>query len=358
MNLMENGYMTRALLTEHCRSHPHLHIQDIFKFLYQSAFGCEHLVASLDRVTDGIEREYADLYRADGQPLVERLDGEYSRVHLCYLDKGLKADTLAKLFGLSAKKEPNGLERLLEKLSTVRELIREGELPFSADEFEGALAKWQEGGFEAVRHSDGFREAYHPAYRVISNRFIPFLPLFAELDRRLEEGEVLLAVEGGSASGKSTLGGLLEEIYGCALIHMDDFFLRPEQRCPKRYAQVGGNVDRERFSAEVLLPLSKGKTVRFQPFDCQTMTLADAVQVPQRRLTVVEGAYSMHPELAEFYDFSVYLDVSEGLQRERILRRNSPQTAQMFFERWIPLERVYFSETKIKERCDMVIPIR
>ena len=354
---MKQDDLTRDLLTEHLGRYPKLNIQDIFKFLYQSAFGCEHLVSSLNRVTDGIEREYADLCRADGRPLVERLDGEYSRVHLCWLDKGLKSGTLATLFSLSAKKEPEGLEHLLKKLDTVRELVKEGGLPFSADEFEADLAKWQDNGFEAVRHSDGFREAYRPAYRVIANRFVPFLPLFAELDRRLDEGEVLLAVEGGSASGKTTLGGLLEQIYGCALIHMDDFFLRPEQRCPERFAQVGGNVDRERFLAEVLLPLSRGEAVRFRPFDCSTMTLADAVQVPQRRLTVVEGAYSMHPELAEFYDFSVYLDLSDGLQRERILHRNSPQTAQMFFERWIPLERVYFSETKIKERCDMVIEI-
>ena len=354
---MKQDDLTRDLLTEHLGRYPQLNIQDIFKFLYQSAFGCEHLVSSLNRVTDGIEREYADLCRVDGRPLVERLDGEYSRVHLCWLDKGLKSGTLAKLFSLSAKKEPEGLGRLLEKLDTVRELVKEGGLPFSADEFEAALAKWQDNGFEAVRHSDGFREAYRPAYRVIANRFVPFLPLFAELDRRLDEGEVLLAVEGGSASGKTTLGGLLEQIYGCALIHMDDFFLRPEQRCPERFAQVGGNVDRERFLAEVLLPLSRGEAIRFRPFDCSTMTLADAVQVPQRRLTVVEGAYSMHPELAEFYDLSVYLDLSDGLQRERILHRNSPQTAQMFFEKWIPLERVYFSETKIKERCDMVIEI-
>ena len=34
---------------------------------------------------------------------------------------------------------------------------------------------------------------------------------------------------------------------------MDDFFLRPEQRRPERFAEPGGNVDRERFAAEVLV---------------------------------------------------------------------------------------------------------
>ncbi|MBQ8758231.1 MAG: hypothetical protein IJZ20_00890, partial [Clostridia bacterium] len=81
---------------------------------------------------------------------------------------------------------------------------------------------------------------------------MPFLPLFAKLDGMLLTGNVRLAVEGGSASGKSTLGALLESVYDCTVFHMDDFFLRPEQRTPERFAEIGGNVDRERFLSEVL----------------------------------------------------------------------------------------------------------
>ena len=38
---------------------------------------------------------------------------------------------------------------------------------------------------------------------------------------------------------------------------MDDFFLRPEQRTKMRLAEIGGNVDYERFYREVLIPLKK-----------------------------------------------------------------------------------------------------
>ena len=34
-----------------------------------------------------------------------------------------------------------------------------------------------------------------------------------------------------------------------------------------------------------------------------------------------------------------------------------PGKAKAFFERWIPLENVYFERTNVKDRCDMIIKI-
>ena len=36
-----------------------------------------------------------------------------------------------------------------------------------------------------------------------------FLPLFEEIDKHLSQGKLILAVEGGIASGKTTLGKML-----------------------------------------------------------------------------------------------------------------------------------------------------
>ena len=185
-----------------------------------------------------------------------------------------------------------------------------------------------------------------------------FRPLFAELDRQLAgELPVRLAVEGGSASGKTTLGQILAERYGCTVFHMDDFFLRPEQRTASRFAEPGGNVDRERFLSEVLLPLRRGEAVFYRRFDCSTITLQNAVEIVPGKLAVTEGAYSMHPELAPYYDLSVFLDISPELQRERISRRNTPEKAKRFFAEWIPMEQAYFAAFDIPARCTLRIPI-
>lgn len=353
--IKESG-RTRRLLTMHCQAYPMLTVQDVLKFLYQSSFGCEHLIASPEKVTEYISAEYAAV-SPEEEYTVEALDGDYSRVHLAYMRQGLCAETFGRIFAASAKKEENGLSELLQKIKITEEMIREGSLAFSLTQFREAVTRWEAEGYPAIRHSEVFRETYRPAYRVIANRYLPFLPLFAEIDRRLAKGRVLFALEGGSAGEKTTLSKMLEEIYPCTVFHMDDFFLRPAQRTPERFAEVGGNIDRERFLTEVLRPLHKGETVRFRKFDCSSMSLGEAEELQPERLVIVEGAYSMHPELEAYYDFSVFLDISPQLQRERILHRNSPKMAQRFFDEWIPLENVYFEKTDIKNRCSMVIRI-
>ena len=101
-----------------------------------------------------------------------------------------------------------------------------------------------------------------------------------QIDTLLEEQTfVIVAVDGKCTSGKTTLAARLAEIYDCNVFHMDDFFLRPEQRTPERFAEVGGNVDYERFQEEVLLPLKSGKAFSYRPFDCSTFTLAAPSQI-------------------------------------------------------------------------------
>ena len=183
----------------------------------------------------------------------------------------------------------------------------------------------------------------------------PFLKLFEKIDSLLKNGRCIVAIDGGSASGKTHLSSILKSKYDCTVFHMDDFFLRPEQRTKKRLAEVGGNVDRERFLEEVLIPLSKNQTVTYRKFNCSKMELSPNESVSPKLLTVIEGAYSMHSELRGYYDLSVFLEISPDLQRERILKRNTPKMAERFFNEWIPLENTYFSKMNIKEICDIVI---
>ncbi len=344
-----SGEQTRELLLKHYQKYPLLQAEDIFKYLFQSAFGCEHLVSDHAAALNYIKKECESTRSV---PTLDELDGEYTRVHVSCL----APETLASLFCLSAKKE-DGLAALEEKLEIAKELVAGGSLPLDGEEFAKKLAAWREKGYPALHHSEAFREAYHPAYRVISNKYAKFLNLFSEIDSLLANGGAIIAIEGGSASGKTTLAGILDEVYDCNVFHMDDFFLRPEQRTPERFAEIGGNVDRERFLAEVLEPLKEKKTVCYRPFDCSAWALGDPITVEPKKLTVIEGVYSMHPDLAGSYDHSVYLDISAEYQRERILKRNPAPLAKRFFEEWIPLENRYFEGMRVKERCCETVKI-
>ena len=347
---------TRLSLLTHYRRYPKLQLRDILKYLHQSAFGCEHLVSSEDDAVKRIRAEYAKAERTNERTL-DRLDGEYSRVHLSCLNDGISPETLGRLFYLSSQREETGEAELLCKLQAVRELIHEAELPFSEAEFERILDEWRKDGYTALRHSETFRSEYRPAYRVISNKYAELLPVFSLIDKSLRDGSAVIAIEGGSASGKTTLANMIAQIYGCTVFHMDDFFLRPEQRTAERLSETGGNVDRERFSEEVLKSLSKGGEVTYRRFDCGAQALCPPMTVKPSKLTVVEGAYSMHPELAPYYTASIFLDIDSEYQRERILKRNTPYHAERFFREWIPLELKYFSEMRIKEKCTINLSV-
>ena len=160
-------------------------------------------------------------------------------------------------------------------------------------------------------------------------------------DQLAKKDMVMVAIDGKCTSGKTTLAGKLAEIYDCNVFHMDDFFLRPEQRTPERLAEVGGNVDYERFQEKVLLPLKAGKLFSYRPFDCSTLTLADPVAVTPKKLNIIEGTYSHHPNFGNPYDLKIVLTVDENAQRERILQRPA-FLHKRFFEEWIPMENRYF----------------
>ena len=177
-----------------------------------------------------------------------------------------------------------------------------------------------------------------------------------EIEQRRENKKpFLVAIDGGSASGKSTLGAALAEELQATLIHMDDFFLPMEMRTEERFAQPGGNVHWERVRAEVLEPIRQGKGPEYGVFDCSVMAVNKTVRAEVRDVVIVEGAYSLHPMLREYFDLRVLVEVEETLQKERILRRNGEQMLRRFLTEWIPLERVYFEACRVKDCCHIIL---
>ncbi len=178
------------------------------------------------------------------------------------------------------------------------------------------------------------------------------------LSLKKQKNNIIIALDGPSASGKTTLAMILAKRLDADVLHMDDFFLPPELRTEERYNTPGGNVHYERFIQEVLIPLSKNEKFVYKPFDCKTMTYKDAECKLPSEITVVEGSYSCHHVLSEFYDLKVYLDISPDAQMRRIILRNGEEKAIEFKNKWIPLENKYFEYYDIKSKCDMIIDFK
>lgn len=171
----------------------------------------------------------------------------------------------------------------------------------------------------------------------------------------IAERPVLIGIDGMCATGKTTLGYYLKEQFDCNLFHMDDFFLRPEQRLPDRMAEVGGNVDYERFYREVLEPFTRGEEVLYRPYCCQTGEIGQAENMLYKRLNIVEGSYSLHPFFGEIYDLKVFTESAPERQLQNIRERNGEEVLQRFVNEWIPKENAYFEKFRIREGC-LVVP--
>ena len=170
--------------------------------------------------------------------------------------------------------------------------------------------------------------------------------------RLLKNPRLLIAIDGQSASGKTTLAQAIYARFGGNVFHMDDFFLPPEKRCAARFEEPGGNVDYERFKLEVLDRIDGNAPFSYRPFSCRTGALGAPVRVFPEQLSIVEGAYSLHPYFLSPYDLKIFMGIDPNLQRARIQARNGAR-AELFFTRWIPMENRYLAAFGIQNQCQI-----
>lgn len=172
-------------------------------------------------------------------------------------------------------------------------------------------------------------------------------------DINSKKNRLLIAIDGMSGAGKTTLAEQLAERLDANVFHMDDFFLRPEQRTEERSREIGGNVDYERFHNEILIPLLNEESIYYQKYSCKEQKLMEKIMIPKKSVTIIEGAYSLHPYFQNPYDIRIFLSIDETLQIERIRKRNGEMMLERFQSEWIPKENAYIEVFHIQESCDL-----
>jgi len=338
----------KDILEMHARLYPKMQVQDAVKLVYQNEFGGGHLVRDVQESLSRIISEWQQA-KKEGRAIPSDLRFVDVGNGLCRLDLSVLDDTaiepstVNRFFVNTSGEVKGSVERFERKIDILKRYCKEGRIRFEPVELERYLDDYRRRGYPAVSHSDIYRASYFPCYRIVKNDYRRYFDVFCRIDSLMKSGEsITVAIDGNSGAGKSTLAALLADVYDCNVFHMDDFFLRPEQRTAERLAKTGEFVDHERFRQEVMAWLKGGKPFSYRKFDCGKMTLGESVKVSPKSLNIVEGSYSMHPELIENYDLKIFLHVDPEEQEQRIRKRNGEEMLKRFREEWIPRENRYF----------------
>ncbi|MEM0948185.1 MAG: hypothetical protein AAGK37_12315 [Pseudomonadota bacterium] len=172
----------------------------------------------------------------------------------------------------------------------------------------------------------------------------------------ISSGPRLIAIDGRSGTGKSTLAVQLARHLGATLVSGDDFFAGGTAVLDLDDASLADIcIDRARLR-DVLGTLKSGWTATYKPFDWDAF---DGSLAPvQTRLLpgpflIVEGAYSTHPDLRPLIDIAVLVDLPAADRESRLIAREGhlgPWERQ-----WHRAEDWYFNQLVPRENFDVRI---
>ena len=156
----------KAILITHAKRYPLMQPRDAVKLIYQNEFGGGHLIRDEEACLNYLRREYADLEKDPTAPMYEDIGNGIVRVNLAAVREE-DLEQLGQDFIASAAKHKGTLDSFLNKLEVLQTLTTEGVFAFDLDALNTYLSEYKAAGYLAVSHSEQYRQAYKPSYRVI-----------------------------------------------------------------------------------------------------------------------------------------------------------------------------------------------
>jgi hypothetical protein len=159
------------LLSAHLGRYPAMQLPDIYKLLHQSALGPGHAVGDPAAARKRLDKELAGLGEGPAEDLQDVIspDGKLARIHLRpYLAAGGEAGALHRALVATANSYPASPDKLAKFCGCLGDLAAAGGIPFARDDVLAYFDGIADAGYPPVHHSETFRHAYRPAYRVIA----------------------------------------------------------------------------------------------------------------------------------------------------------------------------------------------
>ena len=156
------------ILKRHAEKYPLIQPVDVLKLIYQNEFGGEHLITDPEKTLEHLREEYAAVERRPEEPLYEKLGNSIVRVNLRAIDiESYPLEKLNEDFVRSAEKHKGSLGDFVVKEKILTDRFEEFGFGFAKEEVVELIKSHAEAGHPPLRHSEIYRKAYQPAYRII-----------------------------------------------------------------------------------------------------------------------------------------------------------------------------------------------
>lgn len=163
--------MTDLIILKHLSDYPLSRPQDIVKLLFQRYFGPGHMVTDEIKVRVRIEAEMMDASEDTAPVVYEPIGNGFFRFHLKGLNDAYGPYRLSRDFIRSASFVPDSeactvaLTDELKALSDCEEFFEAAS--FTREEYNEFTDEYIKAGCPLISHSDVYKKAYKPAYRVV-----------------------------------------------------------------------------------------------------------------------------------------------------------------------------------------------
>ncbi|KPB06697.1 uridine kinase [Bacillus sp. CHD6a] len=172
-----------------------------------------------------------------------------------------------------------------------------------------------------------------------------------------KQSTLIVGVDGCGGSGKSTLANKIKSKFpNVTIVHMDDFYLPSSQiiKLNSEKKPIGADFDWKRVLKQVLEPISQNIEGQYQRYDWETDKLAEWHTVPIGGVVLVEGVYSIREELANKYDFTIWVECPRETRLSRGLKRDGKEALEMWKNNWMISEDIYVKEHKPSQKAHLI----
>ncbi len=157
---------------------------------------------------------------------------------------------------------------------------------------------------------------------------------------------VIIAIDGRSGAGKTTLAGAVRaELPGARVLHMDDLY--------PGWDGLAAAV--EILTDDVLAPLRHGRPGRYRRFDWHAMAYAEEHRIPAATpVLVVEGCGATVGDAGRLTDLRIWVTAATGVRKARGLTRDHGDFAP-HWQAWAAQEDRLFAQDGTRARADLVV---